>query len=66
MQLKQLSGTNIPFDSTIQPENAVWGYIPYGTPIYPTVNLADTWNQASGVYVFFPAFEPRQWMETIR
>ena len=56
MQLNQLSGTNIYLDSTVQAENAVWGYIPRANSGLPSsVDLADTWNKANGFYVFFPA-----------
>jgi hypothetical protein len=58
MQLNQLSGTSIYFDSAVQANNAVWGFIPNKTWIKilgPTVSLNDMWVGAKGYFVFFPA-----------
>ena len=55
MQLNNLSGTTLYLDSTVLASEAVWGFIPWRSSGLQSVNLADTWNLASGYYVFFPA-----------
>ena len=55
MKLTLLQGTQLYVTDPTRPASVVWGYIPWGSSILPTVNLADTWNLASGYYVFFPA-----------
>lgn len=55
MELSNLQGTNLYIPSGVAVASAVWGYIPRFNPGVPTVDLADTWSNASGFYVFFPA-----------
>lgn len=61
MNLTKLAGANIYLPDAGNQAMATWGYMPFRGDGSPTVDLASTWTNASGFYVFFPAQARSDW-----